>query len=531
MLQLGASALEAPAAAAPAAPAFGEPVPLPPPPHALRDDVVYPLTVNAGWHACATVYADARCTNTPAFLTWIADVRRLVPDIVVETVSAGELARRRARRDIQRDEIGTDQETLWRARQLFTECAAMNVSDIHLIVRPDDHKAIVQVRVKGDLTELTHYEMRPEEGEALSRAMYTGLATVKDATYNPLDFQNAQIRGEAFPDTSLSSVRIIRGPAYPVESGGTFVVARLQYGQRSDTADDGMTGLQRLDKSGFTSRQQELMERLVRKPAGIVIVTGPTGSGKTTSLYELMRYQNQLFPELRQITIEDPPEYPMPWALQLSASGDRFQEMVRMTLRMDPDIILVGELRAPGEASAAVQAAMTGHFVWSTMHVTDPYKVFTRLEDLDRVSLGRAQTCDHELIVGMTSQRLVPVLCPHCSRLLDEAPDALPAYAIRALKTWADTSHVRVRGTGCASCQGTRIAGRTAVAEIVLTDAEFMDDVLNKGILVARRNHRRKEGADQSMLANAIDLILAGKVDPSDVDRGVHDLISREEAE
>ncbi len=262
---------------------------------------------------------------------------------------------------------------------------------------------------------------------------------------------------------------------------------------------------------------------------GVVIVTGPTGSGKTTTLFKLMKYQAQIFPEARQITIEDPPEYPQPWAIALAANGEDFRDMVRMTLRMDPDIVLLGEIRAADEAVAALQAAMTGHFVWTTLHVTDAYKSIPRLEMLDRERLARSQICDHELIVGMVAQRVVPVLCPHCSVPLHQARDALPAYMVDALRTWGDMSRVRVRGLGCATCHGDKISGRQAVAEIVITDEAFMSDFLTHGLLVARRNHRRKEGSDKSMLANAIDLVLAGYVDPLDVHRNVHKLDAKTE--
>jgi type II secretory ATPase GspE/PulE/Tfp pilus assembly ATPase PilB-like protein len=377
---------------------------------------------------------------------------------------------------------------------------------------------------------LEHYEMRPEEGDALARAFYNGLATVReDGTFNPLDFQNAQIAGDALPGLNLSSVRIVRGPSYPSQAGGGFMIARLQYASPKDEGAVPETGLQRLAKKGFTPLQLGLFEQMVRLPLGIVTVTGPTGSGKTTTLFELMRYQHQLFPESRQVTVEDPPENPLPWAIQLEAKSDEFADRVKTTLRMDPDIILVGELRDAHSALAAVQAAQTGHFCWATLHVTDPYKVFSRLETMDPKQLSFAHTCDHELFVGATSQRLVGKLCPDCSKPLSKAGDYVPRFMLDALKSWGDLSPVRVRGEGCKACGGLKIAGRAAVAELVITDESFMEDVLRQGILVARKNHRQKAGADKSMLANAMDLVLRGEVCPVDVHRGVHRLVTRGE--
>lgn len=483
------------------------------------------------------IHVDARHSGTPPFLTWLGDLSRkgVVPK--VHKVSAQDLEALRQAQSGRGAQDEADLMTLSLARRIFVDSAAMGASDMCVLVR--EKYAEVQLRLKGDYKVAKNFTMRREEGEALVRAIYTGLATVKQSTYNPRTFQDAQIHGDALPDTGLSSVRIIRGPMYPLEAGCSFMVARLQYGRdssvtpavarpidlRMPSRPDGA-----FEVEGLTPLQLELCERLVRLPMGIVIVTGPTGSGKTTTLFKLMKYQAQIFPEARQITIEDPPEYPQPWAISLAANGEDFRDMVRMTLRMDPDIILLGEIRAADEAVAALQAAMTGHFVWTTLHVTDAYKSIPRLEMLDRERLSRAQICDHELIVGMVAQRVVPVLCPDCSVPLAEAPGALPAYMVDALRTWGDLSRVRVRGTGCTTCHGDKIRGRQAVAEIVVTDEAFMTDFLTHGLLVARRNHRRKEGADKSMLANAIDLVFAGRVDPLDVHRNVHKLESKMEA-
>ena len=475
------------------------------------------------------IHVDARHAGSPLFLTWLGDLARTGANPKILKVSAQDLETVRQAQNLRGVTDEVDMTTLNLARRIFTDSAAMGASDIHVLVR--ETYAEIQIRLKGDLKVAKNFTMRREEGEALVRAIYTGLATVKQSTYNPLKFQDAQIHGDALPDTQLYGVRIIRGPDYPVEAGCSFMVARLQYGPEVKTSSvtaramDLSTPLQpegAFDVAGFTPLQLELCERLVRLPMGIAIVTGPTGSGKTTTLFKLMKYQAQLFPESRQITIEDPPEYPQPWAIQLAANGMDFREMVRMTLRMDPDIILLGEVRAADEAVAALMAAMTGHFVWTTLHVTDAYKSILRLEMLDRERLSRAEICDHEQIVGMVAQRVVPLLCQECSVSLVAAPQALPAYMFTALKSWGDLSAVRVRGSGCARCEGDKITGRRAVGEIVLTDEAFMSDYLIHGILVARRNHRMKKDSDKSMLANAMDLIFSGMVDPLDVHRGVH---------
>ncbi|RWA55694.1 hypothetical protein AU476_06165 [Cupriavidus sp. UYMSc13B] len=520
----------------------GAPHAVPAPPVALTRYVVYPEQVSDS--EPLTIYIDARHVGTSACLTWLEDLRRIHSNVQVEPKSAQDLEELRQElvaRQTRREEA--DQQTLNKAWRLFVDCAAIGASDVHLLLR--EQHAQVQVRVKGDLKVVENHSMLREEGEALARAIYTGLSTVKDATYNPLEFQNAQIKGAVFPGSGLSSVRIIRGPAYPIEEGGGSLVARLQYEQVAGRPESQVNGLRpltlrvpdiptdplRLGEMGFTALQMELFEQIVRLPKGIALITGPTGSGKTTTLFELMRYQAQLFPGARQITTEDPVEYPQPWAIQLSAEGDLFQDRVRAMLRMDPDIIFVGELRKAGEAVAALQAAMTGHFVWTTLHVNDPYEVFTRLEVLDQMLLPPRLTCNHSLVSAITAQRVVSRLCPDCSQPLATHRNALPGFMLRALESWGDTSLVRVRGEGCPTCMGDAVVGQQAVAEIVLTSEGFMEDVLERGVAVARRNHRRKSGSDKSMLSNAMELVLSGKLSPIDVHRGVEKIEFKDEHE
>lgn len=428
--------------------------------------------------------------------------------------------------------------TLQAARDMLLQGAALGASDLHVLMR-EDH-AEIQYRVKGAMR--TAMQLTREDGEARVRALYTGLSSVKEAVYNPYDFQDAQISGSDLQGSGLSSVRIIRGPAYPVESGGSFLVARLQYMRKSDNADSSeLADLVRrstltlktprapqgklpLAAMGYTDKQVTMLERMTRMPSGVVIVTGPTGSGKTTTLYELMKHQARRFPESRQITIENPVEYPMDWAVQLpvtKASKVTFADMVRMTLRMDPDIVLVGELRAADECVAALQEAMTGHMVWATLHVNDPFMTVDRMEMLDRAQLARQIICDHKLLRGFVAQRLVPILCKHCKQPLASVLHDLPQDMPEALATWGETDKVFVRGAGCSHCDHQGITGITAVAEVVETSVELMRDLVKMGTDEARRLHRQRPTADRSMLENAMARVFSGEFDPRDVERCV----------
>lgn len=483
------------------------------------------------------IYVDARHFGSPRFVSWEARLRRAGIAPVVRKVSAQELATLRLQRGTGKS-ADSDLETLSSARRLFADSAALGVSDIHVFVR--EHHTEIQVRLKGDLRVADALSMRREEGERFIRAIYSGLATVKDATYNPMEFQDAQIAGEALPGTGISSVRIIRGPCYPVKGGGSFLIARLQYREHlgideADGAPAAVAAVHRLrlltPKSpagdfklgamGYTSLQSTLVSQLLRRPMGVIIVTGPTGSGKTTTLFECTRQQARLYPTKRLVTIENPTEYPMEWAIQLTTESERFPEMLRMTLRMDPDSVLLGEIRGAEEAIATIQAAATGHQVLTTLHVTDPFETFSRLWMLDSERLAPGIICNHNTIVGLIAQRIVPLLCEKCSLPLEAAPDRIPPDMLEAMRSWGLLEKVRIRGAGCDCCRGEGIIGQQAVAEVVVSSEQLMQDCIDLGVAVARRNHRERPGSDKPMIAHAMDLVLAGKLDPMDAERNV----------
>ena len=495
------------------------------------------------------IYVDERYQGHPRFLTWIQDIEKIgVSALIIPSDSHG-LAKLRDNglATVSRD---SDQglATLNAAKMLITECAALRGSDMHILVR--ERFAEVQLRIKGELKVVSR--MTRFEGESMIRAIYTGLASIKESMLNPFEFQDAQISGESLPGAGLTSIRIIRGPCYPVDQGGSFMVARLQYkpkkagdvelksklSKKTPTSPDGTFNLPRM---GYTQLQIDMLEKMTRMSSGIVLITGPTGSGKTSTLFELMAHQARQFPGVRQITVENPVEYPMSWAVQLPVMGAKNDEesgagylnMVRMTLRMDPDVILFGEIRGADEAMSAINAAMTGHLVWTTIHVTDPYMSIDRMENLDRQKLSRNIVCDHKLIRGIVAQRLVSVLCPKCKVPHHKKPESLQKGVYENIEVWHQKfidrktlpeDHelaVYVRGDGCSNCGGDGIVGAKAVAEVVSTGPELMQDMIKHGTEVARRNNREREGTDYSMLGNAVLNVVDGIFDPNDVERSI----------
>ncbi|MBC7325873.1 MAG: type II/IV secretion system protein, partial [Moorella sp. (in: Bacteria)] len=221
---------------------------------------------------------------------------------------------------------------------------------------------------------------------------------------------------------------------------------------------DARRGVLDLDKLGFSPCNLERFKRLISRPHGLVLVTGPTGSGKTTTLYAALNYINDRRRNI--VTLEDPVEYLLPGISQTAVNpraGLTFSSGLRALLRQDPNVIMVGEIRDQETAAMAVRAAVTGHLVFSTLHTSDAPGALTRLMDMgvDPYLVAAA-------VAGVVSQRLLRVICPECREgyvLGDEYPEG------RALNLPVGTT-LR-RGRGCPSCRHTGYRGRQAVHEVM----------------------------------------------------------------
>src|SRR6478736_5674734 len=202
-------------------------------------------------------------------------------------------------------------------------------------------------------------------------------------------------------------------------------------------------------------------KQLIDRPHGIVLVTGPTGSGKSTTLYSAL---NEIKDETTKIiTVEDPVEYQQAGICQIqthSKIGLTFATSLRSILRHDPDIILIGEMRDLETAEAAIQASLTGHLVFSTLHTNDAPSAFTRLIDMKVEPFLVASTVE-----GVLAQRLVRTICPDCKIEYQpehhEVPADFPAPAGEVLKLW--------KGAGCRSCRNTGFRGRSGIYELMVT--------------------------------------------------------------
>ncbi len=218
--------------------------------------------------------------------------------------------------------------------------------------------------------------------------------------------------------------------------------------------------LQDLEEIGFDAREYELFRTFITRPHGIILVTGPTGSGKTTTLYSALK--TVATPEVNVVTIEDPIEMVHDRFNQVAVQpqiGVTFASTLRTILRQDPDIIMVGEIRDLETAENAVQAALTGHLVFSTLHTNDAASSITRLMELGIPSYLLSST-----IIGVMAQRLVRKICKHCEATHDLLPEEAEAVGLVSDKY----AKITVRyGEGCVQCRGTGYMGRTGIFEVM----------------------------------------------------------------
>ena len=218
--------------------------------------------------------------------------------------------------------------------------------------------------------------------------------------------------------------------------------------------------LQDLEEIGFSPREYELFRSFIAKPHGIVLVTGPTGSGKTTTLYSALK--TVATPEVNVVTIEDPIEMVHDQFNQVGVQpsiGVTFGSTLRTILRQDPDIIMVGEIRDLETAENAVQAALTGHLVFSTLHTNDAAASITRLLDL-----GVAPYLISSTVIGVMAQRLVRKICKNCEKVYHLLPEEAEAVGLASNK---DGKIAVKYGEGCPQCRGTGYQGRTGIFEIM----------------------------------------------------------------
>lgn len=389
-----------------------------------------------------------------------------------------------------------------RLRMLVHEARQADVSDIHLEVRQDVTR--IRFRKHGEL--YLHAEWIAKLGKELASVAFNKETDHTISHFNPLVPQSGSmsliINGQ---DVRL---RLASMPTH----GGFDVVMRVLA-----TGDDALPGLTDL---GYTEKQIQLLHKAIAMPHGAVLISGPTGSGKTTTVASCL----QLIPSYRKVyTIEEPIEKVIYQTSQVPVNTEHddrgFATMGRAALRMDPDVIVLGEMRDEETAHVMVRAALTGHLVFSTLHTNSATAIVTRLIDM---GISPRLLGDSNLLVCLICQRLVPLLCQSCAIPLMNSEIHKPY-----LKRWQsifDKSlmQLKVRGHHCEHCKGTGLNGRTLTAEIIWVDRQGRQCIQQADTL-AWEKYLRQQGW-KNHAEHAIELIQKGLCDPLDVERVVGEL-------
>ncbi len=265
-----------------------------------------------------------------------------------------------------------------------------------------------------------------------------------------------------------------------------------------------------LENLGLSKRDQEILERIIQKPHGIIFVTGPTGSGKTTTLYACLNKLNR--PERKIITIEDPIEYQMKGITQVQIQpkiGLTFAQGLRTMLRHDPDVMMVGEVRDPETAEITIRIALTGHLVFSTLHTNDAIGAVARLVDMgiEPYLLSASVEC-------LMAQRLVRVICSHCKKKAPFDGSLIDQKEVKDLPPGAAVS----MGSGCEACKLTGYVGRTAIYEVVAID-DSLRELISRGAPTTEIKQKALQNGMRTLRQDGWEKVLQGITTPEEVMR------------
>lgn len=372
-------------------------------------------------------------------------------------------------------------------RKLIGEAMKRRASDIHL--EPLENRFRIRYRIDGVLHEIENPPKR------LQPAIISRLKLMSDVS----------IAEKRVPQDGRINITIgakvidLRVSTLPTAFGESIVMRILD-------KESLRLGLPEL---GFFSDDQENFERVISLPDGIFLVTGPTGSGKSTTLYSALNCINN--PDRKIITVEDPVEYELSGVNQVQVQRDvgmTFSAALRSMLRQAPNIIMVGEIRDKETAEISVNASLTGHMVFSTLHTNDAPSAVSRLVDIGIKPFLVAAS-----VRAVLAQRLVRKNCPHCKESYQPSERLLDSLGLRASQL-ADANFMH--GTGCDKCGSTGFRGRVGVFELFNVNEELQSMVYEQASLVAMRKKAREMGM-RSMREDGIRKVLAGVTTPEEV--------------
>jgi len=364
---------------------------------------------------------------------------------------------------------------------ILSQAIREKASDIH--ISPEKDRVQVRFRIDGKLHEVP----------AMPKSMLLPvLSRLKILSNMDISVTRAPQDGRFTVNMQGKEVNI-RAATIPTIHGENLILRLL----------DMSAGVYTLDRLGMCREDMEKVESVINRPYGMILSTGPTGSGKSTSLYAILKKLNS--PEINIITLEDPVEYRIENIRQVQLNrraGMTFASGLRSLLRQDPDVIMVGEIRDAETATIAVQAALTGHRVLSTVHTNDAAGAITRLLDM-----GIEPFYVSSSLLVVFAQRLVRTICPYCKEPYNPPEEVLAQWGLEN----AEGANYQ-RGKGCFNCMNTGYKGRTGLFEILVIDEMVQEMILKKYSAQDIARAAEREGKLRTLKTDAADKIARGRI-------------------
>ena len=364
------------------------------------------------------------------------------------------------------------------AKLVFKTAINQGGSDIHL--EPAQYNFSIRIRVDGVLKEIFSFT-NEIYGAFISKIKLLSNLDISEKR------KSQDGRFSLKVDGNLYDFRVSTTPTLLGES----IVMRILDQQKI---------LLKVEELGMNEENLEKFQKLITSPFGIVFVTGPTGSGKTTTLYAALNDIKSL--ENKVITVEDPVEYQIPLVQQIQANpkvGYGFAEALRTILRQDPDIVMIGEVRDSETLNAAIQASLTGHLVLATLHTNDAVSSVTRM-----VQMGAENFLVADSLIGVVAQRLVRKICPQCKTRYNP-----PNNVLKRVENYFDEDTVFYKGVGCKYCDMTGYKGREMISEI-LTIGDKMAEMINENRSKLELLEYAKTQGHKTLADDAINKVKAG---------------------
>jgi type IV pilus assembly protein PilB len=359
----------------------------------------------------------------------------------------------------------------------------INASDIH--IEPFKNRTRIRFRVDGELVE--------QEAMKVSPALHNSLIT-RIKILGGMNIAEKRIPLDGRFGMKIDGINLdVRVSTIPCVYGEKCVIRLLS------TADE---KTRKITDLGMTDYNYEMFKQIIRCPNGVMLVTGPTGSGKSTTLYATLGELSK--PNVNIVTVEDPVEKKIDGVNQCqinAKAGMTFAAALRSILRQDPDIIMVGEIRDGETADIAIRAAITGHFVLSTLHTNDAASTIVRLVDM-----GVAPYMVASSLVGIIAQRLVKLLCNECKEQITLTDPA----DLRLVSMDKPVQICQAHKGGCKKCRGTGYSGRTAIHEIIVTSNDIKE-LISKGATAEEIGAKATENGTLLLRDNVTKMVLAGR--------------------